>query len=249
MFHQTDFGKRIKEFRKRINLSQKETAMKIGVSEQALSKWENGECLPDVYHLKLLARVFKVSVDCLLDTENEGSEKVVEVIKVGGAIFELVEKPETILAGKIIYAKDFSDISDFYSAIDAAAAQGEQNIYKSVTDPVFPMNDIHLSVNFWCDESFRAYGFVREVLTKEQPEGVDIYKNPASLYIRAYTDPSTAQLLAKEVCEIWELFAYIRDYFMPSHNFKMAENGAQEMEVFDTSEHKSGYAYMPVMSC
>ena len=36
---------------------------------------------------------------------------------------------------------------------------------------------------------------------------------------------------------------------MPSHNFKMAENGAQEMEVFDTSEHKSGYAYMPVMPC
>lgn len=69
------------------------------------------------------------------------------------------------------------------------------------------------------------------------------------MYIRAYTDPSTAQLLAKEVCEIWELFAYIRDYFMPSHNFKMAENGAQEMEVFDTSEHKSGYAYMPVMPC
>lgn len=27
----------------------------------------------------------------------------------------------------------------------------------------------------------------------------------------------------------------------------MAENGAQELEVFDTFEHKAGYAYMPVM--
>lgn len=249
MFHQIDFGKRVKEFRKRNNLSQKEAAMKIGVSEQALSKWENGDCLPDVYHLKLLARVFKVSADCLLDTENESSEKVVETIKVGGAVFELVEKPETILAGKVIYAKDFPDISGFYSAIDAVSAQEEQDIYKFVKDPVLPINDIHLSVNFWRDELSRAYGFVREVLTKEQPEGIDIYKIPASLYIRAYTDSSMAQLLTKEICEIWELFAYLRDYFMPSHNFKIAENGAQEMEVFDTSEHKCGYAYMPVMHC
>ena len=42
MFDQITFGKRLKEFRKRINLTQKETAMKIGVSEQAMSKWENG---------------------------------------------------------------------------------------------------------------------------------------------------------------------------------------------------------------
>ena len=27
----------------------------------------------------------------------------------------------------------------------------------------------------------------------------------------------------------------------------MAENGAQEMEVFDTAEHTTGYAYMPVV--
>lgn len=36
---------------------------------------------------------------------------------------------------------------------------------------------------------------------------------------------------------------------MPGHNYKMVENGAQELEVFDTSEHKSGYAYMPVARC
>lgn len=56
-----------------------------------------------------------------------------------------------------------------------------------------------------------------------------------------------AQLMTKEECETWELFTYIRDYFMPNHGFTMADNGAQELEVFDTSEHRSGYAYMPVM--
>lgn len=247
MFTQNDFGKRLKEFRKRRNLTQKEVATKIGVSEQALSKWENGDCLPDVYNLRLLAIVLNVSVDCLLDTENETAEKVIETININGAVFEIVEKPETILAGKVIYAKDFSDVSDFNSAIDAIANEGTPYDAGLLKDAVLPINDIHLSVNFWLDEKSRAYGFVREVLTECQPQGIDVYKIPASLYIRAYTNKFTAQLMSKEQCEIWELFSYIRDYFMPAHGFKMAENGAQELEVFDTLEHKSGYAYMPVM--
>ena len=247
MFTQNEFGKRLKEFRKRRNLTQKEVATKIGVSEQALSKWENGICLPDVYNLKLLALVLNVSVDCLLDTENETAEKVIEAININGAVFEIVEKPAAILAGKIIYAKDFSDIAAFDSAIEAVMVESEPFDGGVLKDVVLPINDIHLSVNFWLSEESRAYGFVREVLTDCQPEGIDVYKVPASLYIRAYTNKFTAQLMAKEQCEIWELFAYIRDYFMPTRGFKMAENGAQELEVFDTFEHKTGYAYMPVM--
>lgn len=247
MFTQNEFGKRLREFRKRRNLTQKEVAAKIGVSEQALSKWENGDCLPDVYNLKLLALVLHISIDCLLDTENETVEKVIETIKINEAVFEIVEKPAAILAGKILYAKDFSDISGFHSAIDAVTTEGEPFDFGLLTDTVLPVNDIHLSVNFWRSEESRAYGFVREVLTDCQPEGIDVYKLPASLYIRAYTNRATAQLISKEQCEIWELFAYIRDYFMPAHGFKMAENGAQELEIFDTVEHRSGYAYMPVM--
>ncbi len=246
MFDQVDFGKRLREFRERKKLTQKEISVKIGVSEQAVSKWENGVCLPDIYNLKLLARVLNVSVDCLLDTENSGSEKLVDTIKVEGAVFEIVEKPETVFAGKMFYAKDFTDISAFNSAIDAFAADGEVSVYDMIADAVLPVSDIHLSVNFWLSEKKRAYGFVRETSSDVQPEGVDTYKMPASLYIRAHTDRAAAQLLSKEQCEIWELFAYIRDYFMPAHGFKMAENGAQELEVFDTAEHTSGYAYMPV---
>lgn len=249
MFDQVDFGKRLREFRERKKLTQKEISVKIGVSEQAVSKWENGICLPDIYNLKLLARVLNVSVDCLLDIENDGGEKVVDMIKIGGAVFEIVEKPETVFAGKMFYAKDFSDISAFNSAVDAFEADGEDSVYDLITNAVLPISDIHLSVNFWLSEKKRAYGFVREVSDEKQPEGVDIYKIPASLYIRAYTDKSAAQLLSKEQCEIWELFAYIRDYFMPAHGFKMADNGAQELEVFDTSEHSTGYAYMPVQRC
>lgn len=247
MFNQVDFGKRVKEFRTRSNYSQKEIAFRIGVSEQAVSKWENGECLPDVYNLKLLAQILRVSVDSLLDTEIQNPEKVVETITIGGARFEIVEKPETIFAGRVIYAKDFPDIDSFYSAIDSLTEDEKQAAFGKLKESALPIYDVNLSVNFWLDEKRRAYGFVREVMAEEQPDGVQIYKMPASLFIRAYTDKGTSQLISKEQCEIWELFSYIREYFMPAHGFSMAQNGAQELEVFDTFEHTSGYAYMPVV--
>ena len=246
MFSQVDFGKRLKEFRKKKNFTQKEIATRIGVSEQAVSKWENGECLPDVYNLKLLGQLLHISVDTLLDTENDKPEKVIETIKIGGAEFEVIEKPETILAGKIIFSKDYEDINEFHNAIDSVTEESKQTAFGLLQENVLPITDIHLSVNFWLDEKSRAFGYVREVTTEQQPKGVDVYKMPASLYIRAYTDEATAQLIAKEECEIWELFAYIRDYFMQANGFRMADNGAQELEVFDSSEHKTGYAYMPV---
>lgn len=247
MFNQTDFGKRVKNFRLKNNLTQKETALRIGVSEQAVSKWENGECLPDVYNLKLLAQVFKSSVDSLLDTEMQAPEKTVETISIGGARFEIVEKPETVFAGRIIYAKDYPNADSFNSAIDSLPEEDKQTAFDKLKEAVLPIYDVNLSINFWLDITKRAYGFVREVTTEKQPDGVDIYKMPASLFIRAYTDKNTAQLISKEHCETWELFAYIRDYFMPAHNFGMARNGAQELEVFNTSEHTSGCVYMPVV--
>ena len=246
MFNQTDFGKRVRELRTRNNYSQKEVALRIGVSEQAVSKWENGECLPDVYNLKLLTQILRVSVDALLDTELQ-TEKIVETITIGGARFEIIEKPETILAGKMLYAKDFPSAEKFNAAIDAFTEEEKLSAFDKLSECALPIYDINLSVNFWLAVKYRAYGFVREVMTEDQPEGVDVFKNPASLYIRAYTNKATAQLISKEQCEIWELFAYIRDYFMPAHGFEMAQNGAQELEVFDTFEHRSGYAYMPVV--
>ncbi len=247
MFSQVDFGKRLRSFRKTKNFTQKEIAFRIGVSEQAVSKWENGECLPDVYNLKVLGQLLHISVDTLLATENDNFERVIETIKIGGAEFEIVEKPETILAGKVIYAKDYEDIDGFNCAIETVTGEEKQVVLNSIRENILPVTDIHLSVNFWLDEKSRAFGFVRETATKEQPEGIDIYTMPASLYIKVYTDRAAAQLIAKEECEVWELFAYIRNFFMPAHGFRMADNGAQELEVFDSFEHSTGYAYMPVM--
>lgn len=56
-------------FRKKNGLSQEELAEKIGVSRQAVSKWETGDALPEITKLKALAETFNVTVDFLLDEE------------------------------------------------------------------------------------------------------------------------------------------------------------------------------------
>lgn len=51
-------GENIREFRKDMNLTQEELAEKLGVTYQAVSKWENAQSAPDVSFLPMLADLF-----------------------------------------------------------------------------------------------------------------------------------------------------------------------------------------------
>lgn len=59
-------GENIKKMRFERNLTQEEIATQLGVSFQAVSKWERGEGYPDITMLPVIANYFKVSVDELL---------------------------------------------------------------------------------------------------------------------------------------------------------------------------------------
>lgn len=56
----------IKELRTKCGLSQDEFAEKIYVTRQAVSRWENGETLPNTETLKLLSKEFNISINTLL---------------------------------------------------------------------------------------------------------------------------------------------------------------------------------------
>ena len=73
---QEKIGKKIKSLRDRLNLSQGEFGEKYGVSAQAVSKWERGLCLPDIYLLKQIGKDFDISLEELLDGEEENKKKV-----------------------------------------------------------------------------------------------------------------------------------------------------------------------------
>jgi len=62
-------GKRIGEYRRRHNITQEQFADAMGVTSQAVSKWENDALCPDISMLSQLADFFNVSLDRLLCSE------------------------------------------------------------------------------------------------------------------------------------------------------------------------------------
>jgi transcriptional regulator with XRE-family HTH domain len=64
-----DVANRLYELRKKSNFSQEELAEKIGVSRQAVSKWERAEASPDTDNLILLSKLYSISMDELLSTD------------------------------------------------------------------------------------------------------------------------------------------------------------------------------------
>ncbi len=78
-----DFGEQIKSIRKKENLTQEQFAMKLNVSRQAVSNWENNKNLPDIGMLILMSNVFQISLDQLIKGDNHMNNMTEKVIKDG----------------------------------------------------------------------------------------------------------------------------------------------------------------------
>ncbi|WP_122643661.1 helix-turn-helix transcriptional regulator [Luxibacter massiliensis] len=61
------FGEKIQKLRKEAGLSQEELSYQLGVSRQAISKWERDETLPDICQSKKLAVLYNLSLDELIE--------------------------------------------------------------------------------------------------------------------------------------------------------------------------------------
>ena len=73
-------GENIKSLRKQKNISQEVLANYLGVSFQAVSKWENGNTMPDVTMIPAIASFFGVSTDELFDFNVFEMEKQIDEI-------------------------------------------------------------------------------------------------------------------------------------------------------------------------
>lgn len=73
---------RIQQLRKSHNLSQEQLAERLGVSRQAVSKWESRQSLPDIDKIIAISEYFSVSCDWLLtgketNTPSAGTQKII----------------------------------------------------------------------------------------------------------------------------------------------------------------------------
>ena len=86
--NQEKVGKLIKKIRKEKNLTQAEFAKEMGVTFQAVSKWENGKNIPDISILKKISNKYNIDINDLL----EGNSKLKKnnIIKIFIIILVLV---------------------------------------------------------------------------------------------------------------------------------------------------------------
>jgi len=69
-------GDKIRELRKRNNITQEQLAEFLGVTNQAISKWESENGYPDIEYISPIADFFKVTTDYLLDHAQKGRYKI-----------------------------------------------------------------------------------------------------------------------------------------------------------------------------
>ena len=79
-------GKNIKLFRKEFKMTQSELAELIGVSMQAVSKWETDAGMPDISQIIPLARVLGTSTDMILGDLDDGHLKEAEYIRASESV-------------------------------------------------------------------------------------------------------------------------------------------------------------------
>ncbi len=93
--------------RKIHKLSQEDVAAHVGVSRQAIAKWENGETTPDIYNCMALATLYNVSLDDLINFSEKNMG--IPVPPKGKHIFGTVTVGEK---GQIVIPKKARDIFD-----------------------------------------------------------------------------------------------------------------------------------------
>lgn len=98
-----NLGQTITDYRKKLNLTQKDLGEKLNVSPQAVSKWENGQAEPDASTIIKLCEIFKISTDELL-----GNTPPADEVAATAAAVPVAETPapqivrETVVEQKII---------------------------------------------------------------------------------------------------------------------------------------------------
>lgn len=78
-----EFGDKIKELRTKNQLTQEKFAIRLNVTRQAVSNWENNRNLPDLELLILISSIFHISLDELILGENNVNNMTEKLIKDG----------------------------------------------------------------------------------------------------------------------------------------------------------------------
>ena len=134
---QDKIGSFIKSIRQEHNLTQKQLADKLGVTYQAVSKWENGKNIPDIAIIKEISKEFNIDINELLEGEKQNKSKknnIIIIILLTILLILAITIPIIIFSNKkdnFEFKTISSKCSDFKITGSAAYNQKKTAIYIS----------------------------------------------------------------------------------------------------------------------
>ena len=177
---QTKFAANLQEFRKKRGLTQEELAKKLGVTFQAVSKWENAKAAPDIFLLPTIAVLFDCSIDQLFSGDMQEKMKPIRVdkITVGEYVFD----------ASYFGALDMSSWSVYATKREFWRLEDTGNIFESCprTNQVVPYN------NYPFIEIERGQVFVVDYHTRKGPVERKFYLADGTIWQNM---PSTKEIL------------------------------------------------------
>lgn len=185
-----ELSKKLQIFRKKNGFSQEELAAQVGVSRQAVGKWESGQAYPDIDNLICLSNLYNVAVDRLIKDEDTCNIKVdteADYCKKELILFLLKAKTQTYAASAPEVSPSrtgshdltYKDKEYFYydTYLGGESFSGEEAVWKNQI-PMWTMNysgrvvGNHFSSDFLKkalslvqeDKPYRGPGFFQEGL-------------------------------------------------------------------------------------
>ena len=225
------FGENLKKLRKSKDLTQEALADFLGMSFQAISKWERGETYPDITMLPSIASFFGVTVDALLGTDEIKKENKVNEYK--KEYMRLCNERKYDDARKLMkkasheFPGNYEILSNYFRAITNSRDYNDGEYLLSVKPEMQRIYDIicnHCtddSIRIWCKRNMCFY--LRDLSLVEN-SGVDVSEAEAilaempimqntrdyvSMYMYPFDEEKRSLACANGISEMLRLFGEI----------------------------------------
>jgi len=169
---------KITKLRKRMGYSQEDLANELGVSRQAVFKWESGENMPDIDKIKKLAKLFNVTFDDLLDDDKEIDNNIIKEKPIEKETIIVEKHYEKPVERKVIFRKAYDSEIRLITIEEADFQHGyiegitkikketfEENLKchneliekKKYSKTIRVQQD--LLIDFYIDDHYKVFGF------------------------------------------------------------------------------------------
>lgn len=238
-----DIGSRIHSLRKEKEWSQQELAEIIHVSRQTISRWENGDTLPDIDLLIKITEVFEISLDQLISDEKDKETISVKmkktrhklsmfnyvVILLGVATIIL-----SVLALNIILENNNKKVETQLITLENSIIKANNNLDSLLENASILLPDMKTTESKFLDLKKQSIKFSEEVSTIQVNK---IYDNPLRKKEKTEQMANSLNMRISSIIEVYKILSSLNTFYSESVILGNGEkNGGAELLGFPTEQ-------------